>query len=222
MTYRFILSLLLVGLLNETYLAFPLKSAGDKLANLRVKMAEKIIDAYIIPSEDEHQSEYIAEYDERRKWISEFTGSAGTAVVTMKKAALWTDSRYWLRAEKELDKNFWTLKKSGIDESIDDFLRAELNENSTVGMNAKLFSKSSWESRENAFKDKQISVWSPQIDLIDEIWKDRPAKPNSTIFIHAVEYSGKSWQDKMKDVLERMKNVADIFVITALDEVACM
>lgn len=221
MTDRLLLCLMVIVLLKQAYFAFPMKNAGEKLANLRVKMTEKSLDAYVIPSEDEHQSEYIAEYDERRKWISGFTGSAGTAVITKTKAALWTDSRYWLRAEKELDKNFWTLKKSGIDESIDDFLRAELNENSTVGMNARLFSKASWESRENALKDKKISLNNPQTDLIDEIWKDRPAKPNTEIIVHTIEYCGKSWQDKIKEVLDRMKNVANIFVITALDEVAC-
>jgi Xaa-Pro aminopeptidase len=77
-------------------------------------MREKNIQAYIIPSEDEHQSEYVANYDKRREWISGFTGSAGVAVVTLEKAALWTDGRYFIRADQELDKAFWVLMKEGI------------------------------------------------------------------------------------------------------------
>ena len=105
-------------------------------------MRDNNIHAYIIPSEDEHQSEYVANYDKRRQWISGFTGSAGVAVVTANKAALWTDGRYFIRAEQELDKNYWTLVKSGEagEPTIEEWLIDILNKNDTVGQNAKLTS----------------------------------------------------------------------------------
>lgn len=93
--------------------SLALATTGEKLTALRNKMRENGYHAYIIPSEDEHQSEYTAEKDKQREWISGFTGSAGIAVVTLTKAALWSDSRYFIRGDKELDKNFWIFMKTG-------------------------------------------------------------------------------------------------------------
>jgi Xaa-Pro aminopeptidase len=116
--------------------------AAKKLEDLRAKMVGYGLDAYIIPSEDEHQSEYVANYDKRRGWISGFDGSAGVAVVTLSKAALWTDSRYFIRAEEELDHDYWILQKSGEPgvPSIENWLISVLEPNSKVGQSAKLTS----------------------------------------------------------------------------------
>jgi hypothetical protein len=115
--------------------------SSQRLAELRTIMNEHGVDAYIIPSEDAHQSEYIADVDKRRAWICGFTGSAGVAVVTQNEACMWTDGRYFLQASKEMDKN-WTLMKMGLPDvpSKEDWLSKSLSSGSCVGLDAKLIS----------------------------------------------------------------------------------
>jgi len=114
---------------------------SQRLAQLRDIMKQHSIDAYIVPSEDAHQSEYIADCDKRRAWISGFTGSAGVAVVTQAEACMWTDGRYFLQASKEMNQN-WTLMKMGMPEvpSKEDWLSKTLPDGSRVGLDAKLIS----------------------------------------------------------------------------------
>ncbi|XP_013414158.1 xaa-Pro aminopeptidase 1 isoform X2 [Lingula anatina] len=182
------------------------------------------IKAYYIPTEDAHQSEYVAAHDERRVYISGFSGSAGTAVVTEDKAALWTDGRYFLQAEAELDCN-WILMKQGETgvPSSTEWLGSLLSAGDKVGANPTLMPIDSWQVIENRMKDKSISLIGNSTDLVDEIWPDseRPAFPNGDIIILNTTFSGKSWKDKVTELRKKMadKNTRALFV-TALDETA--
>lgn len=126
--------------LIESILSAPSPNATfSKLDLLRKEMTAAKYDAYIIPAEDEHQSEYVSDYDKKRQWLSGFTGSAGTAVVTKTKAALFSDSRYTIRAQNELDLN-WIFMEQGINKTIEEWLVDELTSEQVVAMNPKLSS----------------------------------------------------------------------------------
>lgn len=204
---------------------------NEKLTKLREKMQEHGFQAAIIVSEDEHQSEYVAKYDNRRAWISGFKGSSGVAVVTASNAALWTDSRYYLAAEAELDKTYWTLMRASDPGvlSIDQWLRQSLRSGNKVYQNSKFTSISSWRSREDSLAAAGIMLETPldsqskPIELVDLIWpsEERPAKPNGPLMIHEAKFAGKSIKQKIDLVIAKMDEVgADQFVVTSLDEIA--
>lgn len=133
---------------------------NDKLASLRKLMAEKGIDAYIIPSSDPHLSEYLSDYWKTRMWISGFTGSAGTVVVTMEGAGLWTDGRYFIQAENELKGSEIKLFKMRMPKvpTVIEWLRDNLDEDSTVGFDGKVVSQSLIEKMEKKFSTKNIKL----------------------------------------------------------------
>ncbi|RNA02064.1 Xaa-Pro aminopeptidase [Brachionus plicatilis] len=200
-------------------------SMEEKLTKLRTTMKDLGFNAVIIPSEDEHQSEYVSKHDERRAWISGFTGSAGTAVVTEKSAALWTDSRYYIQAIKELDRKYWTQMNASESKTlkIEEWLEEQLSPGQKVARNAKLTSISSWQNTESQLSKFKLSLHNPNEDLVDLIWPsdERPLKPNTEIKIHDKEFAGKTWQNKVEEVRKKLhENGADLFVVTALDEVA--
>ena len=160
---------------------------------MRAAMKEQNIQAYIIPTTDPHLSEYPAACWKYREWISGFTGSAGTVVVTLDKAGLWTDSRYFLQAEMQLEGTGIDLYKLMLPEtpSIPQFLLAELGEGDTVGLNGLTYSLADAQSLELALKKKGVAL-NTDLSLIDPIWEDRPAVPEAQIFEMPVELSGKS------------------------------
>ena len=185
-------------------------------------MKEQNIQAYIIPTTDPHLSEYPAACWKYREWISGFTGSAGTVVVTLDKAGLWTDSRYFLQAEMQLEGTGIDLYKLMLPEtpSIPQFLLAELGEGDTVGLNGLTYSLADAQSLELALKKKGVAL-NTDLSLIDPIWKDRPAVPEAQIFEMPVELSGKSSEDKLIEINQMLhKAGADCTVLSALDEVA--
>lgn len=194
----------------------------ERIAALRAAMKEQNIQAYIIPTTDPHLSEYPAACWKYREWISGFTGSAGTVVVTLDKAGLWTDSRYFLQAEMQLEGTGIDLYKLMLPEtpSIPQFLLAELGEGDTVGLNGLTYSLADAQSLELALKKKGIAL-NTDLSLIDPIWKDRPAVPEAQIFEMPVELSGKSSEDKLIEINQMLhKAGADCTVLSALDEVA--
>ena len=189
---------------------------------MRAAMKEQNIQAYIIPTTDPHLSEYPAACWKYREWISGFTGSAGTVVVTLDKAGLWTDSRYFLQAEMQLEGTGIDLYKLMLPEtpSIPQFLLAELGEGDTVGLNGLTYSLADAQSLELALKKKGVAL-NTDLSLIDPIWKDRPAVPEAQIFEMPVELSGKSSEDKLIEINQMLhKAGADCTVLSALDEVA--
>lgn len=194
----------------------------ERIAALRAAMKEQNIQAYIIPTTDPHLSEYPAACWKYREWISGFTGSAGTVVVTLDKAGLWTDSRYFLQAEMQLEGTGIDLYKLMLPEtpSIPQFLLAELGEGDTVGLNGLTYSLADAQSLELALKKKGVAL-NTDLSLIDPIWKDRPAVPEAQIFEMPVELSGKSSEDKLIEINQMLhKTGADCTVLSALDEVA--
>lgn len=194
----------------------------ERIAALRKVMQDRGIDAYIIPSSDPHMSEYPADRWKTRQWISGFTGSAGTVVITMKKAGLWTDSRYFLQATDQLEGTDIVLYKLALPEtpSIPDFLLTELENGQTVGFDGACYSMADARTLEQTLKRKDIRVDSSS-DLPGEIWQDRPELPPCTLFEMPVEYSGKSTTDKINEINAMLrKSGADCTILSALDEVA--
>uniref|UniRef100_T1IM68 Aminopeptidase P N-terminal domain-containing protein n=1 Tax=Strigamia maritima TaxID=126957 RepID=T1IM68_STRMM len=203
------------------------KNTGNLLKNLRLLMKNtnyvtETLQAYIIPSNDNHQSEYVAACDKRRAFISGFTGSMGTAVVTEQEAALWTDGRYFLQAVDELDNN-WLLMKEGIAHPISQaaWLNKVLPLGSRVGVDPFLMAADIWTPLSNQLEAQGHSLVPVHTNLIDLVWDDRPSPPSNPIVIHPVSYTGKPWQDKVRNVQAKMiEKGATICIMTALDNIA--
>lgn len=195
---------------------------SERIAALREEMAKQKIAAYIIPTSDPHMSEYPADCWKYREWISGFTGSAGTVVITADKAGLWTDSRYFLQAGIQLEGSGIDLYKLMLPEtpSIPAFLQHELKEGQIVGLNGETYSATEARSLEKALKKKGI-LFRSDLSLIDPIWKERPAIPDAPLFEMPVELSGRSTEDKLVAINDKLHEAgADCTVLSALDEVA--
>ncbi len=185
-------------------------------------MAEKGIDAYIIPTYDAHQSEYVGDHWKSRIWISGFTGSAGTVVVTKDAAGLWTDGRYFIQAASQIANSEIKLFKMGIPgvPSYMDWLKDNLSEGETIGFDGKVFPQSDVKQMEEKVSYKNIKLVH-EYDFIGELWEDRPALPMDKIFVHDVKYTGKTAKEKLDDVREKMNELnVDYFILGSLDDIA--
>lgn len=193
-----------------------------RIAALRESMKRNEIDAYLIPSSDPHMSEYPADCWKAREWISGFTGSAGTVVVTAHKAGLWTDSRYFLQAAGQLEGTGIELYKSGLPDTptLHQFLQAELSEGQTVGLDGATSSVAETRLLAAALQDKNIRL-DTGLDLIAPLWTGRPALPGDPFFLLPETYSGMSVSEKLIAVNNRLRRAgADCTVLGALDEIA--
>ncbi|CAL8270474.1 xaa-Pro aminopeptidase 1 isoform X1 [Gadus morhua] len=193
-----------------------------RLAMKNCKYFSEPIQAYIIPSGDAHQSEYIAPCDCRREFICGFNGSAGTAIVTEQHAAMWTDGRYFLQASQQMDNN-WTLMKMGLKEtpSQEDWLISVLPENSKVGVDPWIIAADQWKNMSKALAGAGHSLVAVQDNLIDAVWLDRPQRPSTQLMTLGLERTGMSWQDKITALRAKMRErKINWFVATALDEIA--
>lgn len=198
------------------------QTVNQRIDALRVLLKEQGVDAFIIPSTDPHLSEYVAPHWQSREWISGFTGSAGTVVVTDKQAGLWTDSRYFLQATAQ-------LKGSGIDlykemlpgtPSISGFLKTSLKPGAVVGIDGKVFSAEEAARLQDELGKSAVTVKSIG-DPMNEIWTNRPTVPEAPAFIHAMEYAGKSCQEKLAAIRLKMQEAGtEAILISALDEIA--
>lgn len=180
------------------------------------------INAYIIPSGDVHQSEYVAECDLRRAFISGFTGSDGTAIVTDTGAALWTDGRYFLQAEQQLSSD-WTLMKAGLPDTPTDakWLSSVLPVGGRVGCDPALLSIDRWKPLCKELKSNGYELIGVTENLVDLLWSDRPDRPCNDLIILSESETGASWQKKVNDVRGKMaEEKAAAVVVTALDEIA--
>jgi Xaa-Pro aminopeptidase len=195
---------------------------NNRIALLRNYMREKNLQAFIIPSTDAHISEYIPEHWQSRQWISGFTGSAGTVVVTLDKAGLWTDSRYFLQAAEELEGSEVILFKDRLPETITitDWLRNDLSKDDRVGIDGNVYpAKDALKLKSDFDEDKIVLV--TEYDPFEEIWDDRPSLPKNQAVMHPAEFSGKFPNTKIKIVLEEAKKTgADSVWISSLDTVA--
>ncbi len=184
-------------------------------------MSKKGISAYIIPSCDPHINEYLPDYWKSRQWISGFTGSSGTIAITSKKAALWTDSRYFLQAEQELKGSGVELCKIGAEGtlSIEDWIIKQLKRNDKVGFDGNTFTVSSARNLINTFRLAGFKVDST-IDLISPIWNKRPALSKNKAFILDLKYAGLSVTEKIEVIRKTLKSKkANYYLMCALDEI---
>ena len=197
------------------------QSISERIHALRMWFKPNI-QAFIIPSTDPHLSEYVAPHWKSREWISGFTGSAGTVVITEKKAGLWTDSRYFLQAAEQLQGSGIDLYKEMLPEtpSITKFLSDELQPGESVGIDGKMFSVEQVESMQAELSAKNIQiVFCP--DPMDELWENRPPMPESPAFVYDIKYAGKSCSEKIAAIrTELKKKSAESVMLSALDEIA--
>mgnify|MGYP000302785846 FL=1 len=195
---------------------------NNRIAALRAHIAQEQIQAFIIPSTDPHLSEYVAPHWQSREWISGFTGSAGTVVVTAKDAGLWTDSRYFLQAARQLEGTCITLYKEMLPETpnIPEFLSAHLQEGDCVGIDGKMFSAEEVEHLQKELKKSGICIKSIA-DPMQLLWTDRPAMPLAPAFVYDTKYAGMSFTEKLPAVRQAMEATgADSLLLSALDEIA--
>ena len=194
---------------------------NQRLAAMRRHMSSKGIDAYIIPSSDPHQSEYVAEHWKGREWISGFTGSMGYVVVTAEEAAVWTDVRYFLQCEIELKDTDFVLQKQRVQGAPEhlDWLAAHLPRGSRVAFDGNLFSVSQVRGMKRLFEAQGISVLA-DVDLLAEIWTDRPDLPLQPVFEHDMVFAGRSRVEKIQDIRHKMAALsADVHIVTTLDDI---
>jgi Xaa-Pro aminopeptidase len=197
-------------------------NVDSRVNSLRTLMRERGIDAFIIPSDDNHGSEYVSEYFRARQWISGFTGSAGTVVITLEEAHLWTDGRYFLQAAKEIEGTSFILEKLGEPgvKSHVEWLGDNLKSEATVSFNGKVFTVAALNSLKSLLTKKNINIKAEE-DLFEKLWADRPGMPKGKMFIHELKYTGKSVNEKLSMVREEMKNegITD-FILASLDDIA--
>lgn len=203
----------------------PPKPTTALLTALRALMVKEPIHAYIVPSVDAHCSEYLAECDKRRAFISGFTGSAGTAIVTMKEACMWTDGRYFLQAQEEMDEN-WTLMKDGLPTTPTQsgWLSKILPTNSRIGVDPQMYPCNLWTPMATQLESAGHQLVPIATNLIDLVWgANKPAIPNNPVVPLALKYTGRSIREKLEVVRSRMvEKHCSILVLTALDEIAWM
>ena len=194
----------------------------QKLNALRILMKEKKIDAYLVPTDDFHGSEYVGDYFKCRKYITGFTGSAGTAIITQDMAGLWTDGRYFIQAADQLRDTTIELFKSGEPgvPTVHQFLNDKLEEGMCLGFDGRTVSAREAEELQELLQEKHIT-FSVNDDLIGEIWEDRPALSCEPVMELDIRWTGKSRADKIAEIREQMKaKEADTFILTSLDDIA--
>ncbi len=195
---------------------------NNRIEKLRSLMKEKDIFAYIIPSADYHQSEYVGEFFKGREFISGFTGSAGTVVITQEKAILWTDGRYFLQAEEELSTSCVELYKMGQENvpTTFEYIENEVPSGAKVGFDGRTISAAMGAILELNLAKKNITI-SYEDDLLNEIWEDRPALSDAKAFLLDIKYSGEDFTSKIARVREWMReNNTTTHILTSLDDIA--
>ena len=194
----------------------------EKLIVLRKVMRDHGLDAYIIPSSDPHQSEYVADRWQSRAWISGFTGSAGVVAITHDHAGVWTDSRYFISAEIQLQDSEFVLHKviKQFAPLHVTYLKEQLPAGSVVGIDGWAFSKKQVDYLKEEFSKVDISLKTNH-DLIDMVWSDRPIIPDDDIFIHDIKFAGKERTEKINDIRKVMsEKKVDHHLVSTLDDVA--
>lgn len=172
------------------------------------------------------QSEFIADCHQRRAYISGFTGSAGTGIVTLTNASLWTDGRYFLQAEQQLNSSLWTLMRDGQPgvPSQSQWLNENLGDGAKVGVDPTLYSKRQWDSMSEQLKLGNKELVSVPENLVDKIWNDdgRPECSKEPVFNLGLEFTGKPTRNKVAEVRQEMsESTSSVLLVTELDEVAC-
>ncbi len=194
----------------------------EKITVLREKMQERKMDAYLIPTDDYHMSEYVGEHFKEREYMSGFSGSAGTLLVTQTRALLWTDGRYFLQAQEQLENTSIELMKMGQPgvQTVTEFLAEILPVHGIIGFDGRTVTAAYVERLLREAAGKQVTVAADE-DLVDEIWKDRPPVSREPVWELSVEYAGVSREDKLADIHRQMEqDGTDALLLTTLDEIA--
>ena len=194
----------------------------QRIENIRDIKKKKNIYAYIVPSSDYHQSEYVGDYFKSREFMSGFTGSAGTLIISMDEAGLWTDGRYFIQAEQELKDSGIKLFKMGEEgvPTIEEYLLEKLPKNSTLGFDGRIMSVKEGQSLANKLAFKGINI-EYKYDLVNDIWEDRCSLPTEKAFLLGTEYSGESFSDKLSRIRAVMKEKkATTHILASLDDIA--
>lgn len=192
---------------------------NSRIDELRKLMAERKIEAYIIPTSDPHQSEYLPDHHKDREFISGFTGSAGTAVVTTDSAKLWTDSRYFLQAERELEDSEFEMMKMGDDNypSLEEYLDEVVSEFGKVAFNGKVFSVREYKKLSESMGSRTLVS---DVDYISKLWTDRPDLREDKVWLLGEEYVGESAASKLARVREVMEVKGyDYYFIGAIEDI---
>uniref|UniRef100_A0A8B9HPW8 X-prolyl aminopeptidase (aminopeptidase P) 2, membrane-bound n=1 Tax=Astyanax mexicanus TaxID=7994 RepID=A0A8B9HPW8_ASTMX len=216
-----LLSCLVALKANWCYLPPTAVNTTLRLFQLRASMKPNI-SAYIIPATDAHLSEYIAPRDARLAWMTGFTGSAGTAVVTQDKAVLWTDSRYWVQAERQMDCN-WALERDVSITSITNWLIREVNEGDQVGIDPFLFSVDTFAAYNTKLAPAKRILTSITDNLVDKIWAERPPLPPDNLTRLPDDFIERTWQNKVDQIRGQMMDNPynpTALLLSALDETA--
>lgn len=197
----------------------------ERLSALRALMRENHLEAFIFPSTDPHNGEYVPDHWKGREWISGFNGSAGTAVVTLDAAALWTDSRYFIAAEQQLAGTGFLLMKERISgtPTIDEWIAAQLSGKGScdIGIDGMCCSASFVKGLQKALSAHGDYTLFTEMDPLDHIWTDRPPVPTHPVEIHPLEYAGESAVEKLARIREVMAaHHTDAMLVTMLDDIA--
>ena len=173
----------------------------ERLAKLREQMQEKGVDFYVVPTADFHQSEYVGEHFKARKFITGFSGSAGTAIITKTEARMWTDGRYFIQAAEQMDGTTVELMKMGEPgvPSIVEYLRNELPEGGVLGFDGRVVSMGEGQTYEEIVNEKNGKILY-DYDLIDAVWEDRPALSEKPAFALDLKYTGETTASKLQRI----------------------
>ncbi|OCT65972.1 hypothetical protein XELAEV_18042226mg [Xenopus laevis] len=208
---------------SPPYLPPTVKNTTRQLNELRQKMRENNIGAYIVPGTDRHLGEYIADREKRRNWLTGFTGSSGIAVVTHTRGAVFTDSRYWIQAEREMNCN-WELEKTLSTYAIVTWIQQELKPGEVIGFDPFLFSIGEWQSYSSLIQNSGMTFQSIPTNLVDLVWgNQRPSLPNKAIYALKDEFVGSTWQEKVSNIRVKMNIHAQnpsAVLLSALEETA--
>lgn len=193
----------------------------ERIAKLREQMKKRGMDVYIVPTADFHQSEYVGEHFKARKFMTGFSGSAGTAVFTMTEARLWVDGRYFIQAAAQIEGTSIEMMKMGKPgvPTIDEYLKEAIPENGTLGFDGRVVAMGSGRLYEEVVEKKHGKI-EYAYDLVGEIWEDRPELSKEPVFALEEKYTGESTASKLKRIREKMaENQATVHVLTTLDDI---
>ena len=193
-----------------------------RLEALRSEMKKRGITVYVVPTSDFHQSEYVGEYFKARKYMTGFTGSAGTAVITMKEAGLWTDGRYFIQAAAQLEGSGVTLFRMGEEgvPKVEEYVEEQLEKGGCIGFDGRVMDAKAGQKYAEIAEKKEGSLYVTE-DLVDIIWTERPSLPAHKVWILEQEYAGMSTEEKLSQVREQMKQEgADVHILASLYDIA--
>jgi Xaa-Pro aminopeptidase len=194
----------------------------ERLTKLRLVMKNENIDIYMVPSADPHLSEYFSERFKSREYLTGFTGSAGTFVITQDEAGLFTDGRYFIQAEKQLEGttvDLYKMKEPGVP-TLNEWLDSRLNKAMVLGYDGRLFDYTQLKAMKESLENMQIK-YSEKKDLIEAVWKERPGFPEDKVYLHEYKYTGANAGEKIKMIREKMNSLKiDKYLVSSLNDIA--